>query len=728
VLWSSVALIGALLGGGLTAGQAAYGALPAPSVPSGLSPTTGLLLGAVSCVGSSFCVSVGPDVDGLLFSTPYSQVWNGRTVRTLAVPGRNPHLTGLFGISCTSAKNCVAVGGEDFEDGGQLSDAWNGSSWNILPVPKKGSSDGLNGVDCTGARTCIAVGSGPNFAMAQTWNGTSWHLTPRPVVPHRTLFSEFNGIACDGPSRCLAVGDYAAPNTEGLTALAESWNGHSWKLLPAPPDVASLKGVACPSVKVCVAVGDDGAEADVASARWNGSTWTELTTPGPPVKKDSPQVLSSVSCPSVTYCIAAGSGPGISGGILPTGAFAEKWTGGSAWTLLSVPDPPTFDFDGTVNAPASLAGVSCASRTRCLAVGGDEDTDAISSYANFAVSWNGTSWRALRTGKVDLLRGVACAPRAQCLTTGTYLAGNYSTRPLAEVWNGTSMRLVSPSGLPGVLSSASCPSASFCMAVTGASVAIWNGKQWTSSGVGDTVNRGIINYLSCVSRDFCMAIGFGNAPLSEFWNGRAWHSARIVVPKRSFTDFFPGGLSCATPSVCLAVGSLQAGNGGPIGTFAEAWNGSTWRVLRSPFQHQLSDALSAVDCRTATDCLTIGGDQGSNGTTLFTARWNGQHWKVTELPGTRRHIVWGDGSGPGSLSCPTATSCVAVGGESGNTDFTLIWNGHSWRTTKAGGPSGIFEVSCALARQCVAIGQPGTTTLAKLWNGRTWRLINTINP
>jgi hypothetical protein len=74
----------------------------------------------------------------------------------------------------------------------------------------------------------------------------------------------------------------------------------------------------------------------------------------------------------------------------------------------------------------------------------------------------------------------------------------------------------------------------------------------------------------------------------------------------------------------------------------------------------------------------------SNNSTLFTAQWNGRHWKVTKLPGIYRRIVWGAGGGPTSLSCPTATNCVAVGGQSRNTAYALTWNGHSWRTTKAG--------------------------------------------
>lgn len=447
-----------------------------------------------------------------------------------------------------------------------------------------------------------------------------------------------------------------------------------------------------------------------------------------------PADLSGISCPSVAYCIAAGSRPDIGTG---SGAFAEKWTGGPAWTLLSVPDPPDFDFDGTGSLPKSLASVSCPSRKHCLAVGGTSDIDAISSYSNFAVSWNGTSWRVLRTGKVNVFRSAACAPSASCLMTGAYLAANGATRTLTERWTSGaggpgSVRLLSPAGAPGVLSSVTCPAASFCMAAMGSSATIWNGERWNSTGVSDIVYRqGVINYLSCVSRDFCMAIGFDDSFFSEFWDGRTWHRARLVQPKRTFTNFaFPEALSCVTPSRCLLVGALDAGNGGPIGTLAEAWNGSTWRVLRSPFQHNPNDAFSAVYCRTATDCRVMGADQPADGytMTLFTAQWNGQRWTAALLPGKYPSGAW-DFSGPSGLSCPTASSCVAVGGHSGPADLTLIRTGRSWRTMTAGGPKGTFDVACASPSQCVATGQPGTvTTLAKLWNGRTWKLLKTINP
>jgi len=121
--------------------------------------------------------------------------------------------------------------------------------------------------------------------------------------------------------------------------------------------------------------------------------------------------------------------------------------------------------------------------------------------------------------------------------------------------------------------------------------------------------------------------------------------------------------------------------------------------------------------------------------TLFAALWNGQRWKVTKLPG-KYSVLWGDGAAGPSLSCASATSCVAAGSHAvapihqplNLVDLGLIWNGHTWRIDNPGGPGGVSTVSCASAGRCVAIGLPGTATLAKLWNGRTWKGIKTINP
>jgi hypothetical protein len=309
------------------------------------------------------------------------------------------------------------------------------------------------------------------------------------------------------------------------------------------------------------------------------------------------------------------------------------------------------------------------------------------------------------------------------------------------------MKLAAPPGLSSVLSAISCPTASFCLAANGSSAADWNGRRWTWTGpVAQTVRRneplGTIGNLSCASATSCLALGQPDI-FGEFWNGKSWRNAPIAVPKGKHVLVDLTSLSCVQAETkggtsCLAVGSWGADFGqGPGGSLAEAWSGGKWRILPSPGHTDGADWLTAVSCRTGPSCMAIGAKRaGGLFLKLLAARWDGQRWSVTDLPGKYANIQWsGAAEGPSSLSCPTSTRCVAVGSyfrgskqQFAQVDISLIWNGHAWRIVRPGGPAGLVTVSCSSASQCVAIGQPGTATLAKLWNGRAWKVIKTINP
>jgi hypothetical protein len=704
---------------------AAHPGLPIPGVPAN-SPLPAsaqakpmLSLGGVSCVDASFCLGAGPGNQDSVGPT-FSQIWNGRTWRTMGVPSgrRLDQNLLLLAVACHSASECVAVGGTDYGAGPQLSDAWNGRSWKMLPAPHGMRDSTLAAVACPSARECLAVGTSglaPYVVLAQIWNGTSWTLT-RPVIPPGATLDNFNGVACSGPSDCLAVGQYSTqPHGPTFTALAESWNGHTWTLLPSPSGLNELTSVACPAAKVCVGVGYGAAsspdKSSVSSALWNGSSWTPLTTPVP--VKDY-LGLSGISCPSTTDCVAIGP------------LFAERWTGGADWHPESVPDPGSAYY---------LSSVSCTSPARCLAVGGST-WGTLQSYASFAVMWNGHAWAVSRTGKVDQLLAVSCVPRGACLVTGTYLDPGDVVRTLAESWNGSRMRLVSPHGLKGALTAVSCPGRSFCAAATEYGAASWNGKHWNWSGINHTPSNSSITYLSCLSRDFCMALSDRfQGQFSEIWNGKTWTSASLKVPGSGDSGTW-GSVSCVSPDFCLAVGSWFNQSTGTGGYMTEVWNSRTWRIIP---ERGLSpaEAIGIAACRTSTDCIAIGGRELTPTTSaVIGATWNARRWKVTKIPGS-----YPPGESQSDLyqsyplSCPTATSCVWVNSFAPLTppplvftDIGLIWNGRTWRRTKPGGPQGIASVSCASPRDCVATGLPGVTTLAKLWNGSTWKVIKTINP
>ncbi len=401
-----------------------------------------------------------------------------------------------------------------------------------------------------------------------------------------------------------------------------------------------------------------------------------------------------------------------------------------------MPDPVNIAFapGGGRQSASGLNAVSCTGPARCIAVGGAGDTQALTAYAGFAVSWNGRAWNILRTGRVDGLMGVSCSSVAHCLMTGTYLTTAGQTQPLAETWNGRTARLASKSGPRGVLSAVSCVTSSFCMAAgEGRDIARWNGRRWTLSSSGPVTfidfTEVHISRVSCVSEKFCMAAG--SPTFTEFWNGTKWQVKPLVTHPGTDVETILGGLSCTKPTFCLAVGEWFEATSDKGGTLAEVWNGTRWRIIHTPGGQ--TDSFNAVSCVTTTDCMAIGSTQASfhSAVHLIAEQWNGRTWRLSHPPGSFGEQLWtGGGVGPSDISCPTATSCMAVGSHGrfdARIDVALSWNGRTWRKVKVAGPGGISSVSCAAPGHCLAIGQPGIRALAKNWNGRAWRLVKTIN-
>src|SRR6516162_1712158 len=133
--------------------------------------------------------------------------------------------------------------------------------WSVTPTPNPVIPTGrLFWVSCPAANSCMAVGgytkaSGAAVALAERWNGTSWRILPTPN-PARATVSFLFGVACSTPSACTAVGQAIIGGAS--QALAERWDGTRWSIqaTPSPPQGgAFLNGVACTSASACTAVG-----------------------------------------------------------------------------------------------------------------------------------------------------------------------------------------------------------------------------------------------------------------------------------------------------------------------------------------------------------------------------------------------------------------------------------------------------------------------------------------
>ena len=144
-----------------------------------------------------------------------------------------------------------------------LIEQWDGTSWSIVTSPNTDTSQDnlLYGVTCTSASQCWAVGYYNNGSADQTliehWNGTSWSIVTSPNGG-TTQDNELYGVTCTSASQCWAVGLYS--NGSADQTLIEHWNGTSWSIVTSPNGSTTqdnfLYGVTCTSASQCWAVGD----------------------------------------------------------------------------------------------------------------------------------------------------------------------------------------------------------------------------------------------------------------------------------------------------------------------------------------------------------------------------------------------------------------------------------------------------------------------------------------
>jgi hypothetical protein len=139
--------------------------------------------------------------------------------------------------------------------------------------------------------------------------------------------------------------------------------------------------VSCPSATFCAAVSDTGYALTYSGTSWSGGTNIAPNPPGTCSISCEHEGLTSVSCPSATFCAAVDY------------------------------DGDALTYNGTSwSAPTHIGGdedgVSCPSATFCAAVGPE-----------YALTYNGTSWSA-PTHIGGGLESVSCPSTTLCAAVG----------------------------------------------------------------------------------------------------------------------------------------------------------------------------------------------------------------------------------------------------------------------------------------------------------------------
>jgi hypothetical protein len=372
----------------------------------------------------------------------------------------------LFGVFCTSADNCWAVG----EIKGKKATVnqvlhWTGKRWFPVKVPnqagtKAGALNELFAVRCVSARDCWAVGDSQRpGSVAQLdqvlhFRGTTWTLadTPAPGGTAGGAFNSLADVACTGARSCWAVGEY------GLVAMPMQpevafnqvlhWDGTKWTFMKSPDPAGTMMGdvnllfsVRCTTPTSCWAAGTDGSLANTQNLHnemlfSNGKKWTTVKVPNPAgTSKLRINLLNTLACTAKPNCWAVGV-EGNLGNSKTTKQFehnqALHWNG-QHWVVVKTPDP-----DKVLD---ELIGVTCVAAQDCWAVGSAGSRPGL----NVAMHWNGAKWSlapAVNGGgtgmnTVNILESVRCTSHSSCWAVGNSEVNDTNDANQILHWNGT---------------------------------------------------------------------------------------------------------------------------------------------------------------------------------------------------------------------------------------------------------------------------------------------------
>ena len=359
----------------------------------------------------------------------------------------------------------------------------------------------------------------------------------------------------------------------GIGTFAGSWS------IPTTSSGVVPDAVACVTSNWCEGVGAQASPAEPGALQWNGSNWNSQSA-----APSSDGDFLSVSCSSSSFCVATGATG--NDGLDP---LLEMWNG-TSWTTPSLPIPGSW-YD------IQIASVSCVSTTSCMAVGWHDPDEGIGTGTGFAMQWNGADWTldsAIPTpagSGFSGLFGVSCQASSSCIAVGLYAAGlGDRLLPLVVSWNGSTWSFddaPDPSNGQGAqFSSVSCTPSS-CMAV------------------GDYYN------------------GTNGVPMADWWNGTTWASVPPPAPSGAYESNLDSG-SCVSSTACMAVGYSYASSSGPQSAIAYAWDGTAWTVETLPSGPNGDPySLDGISCASITSCLAVGSvDSGAESGTGITANFN----------------------------------------------------------------------------------------------------------
>lgn len=182
-----------------------------------------------------------------------------------------------------------------------------------------------------------------------------------------------------------------------------------------------------------------------------------------------------------------------------------------------------------------------------------------------------------------------------------------------------------------------------------------------------------------------------------------------------------------------ALVALVAAGLPPFGSRTTRHGGTTVTVaLPTASAIHVPGELDALSCPTSTSCWAVGVHYGPKNRAVAGQPPDEPATLIEHWSGGQWHIVPSptltDFAPLVAVSCPTATDCVAGGRGFGDfgVGYSETWTGHRWRLIAPPYYGGTpWTVSCPRLNECVGTYHDhGYNFWAELWNGRKWLLLD----
>ena len=419
----------------------------------------GLALYGVSCTSAGNCTAVGQYPLGWMYVTESSGVWG----HPAAVPGAGAGA--LYGVSCTDATDCTAVG----TDGNYPAYATEtAGTWGPAHEVTTLGNGALYGVSCADATDCTAVGFQGNYAIYVTESSGVW--SGATVIPDPRGNPVLSSVSCTDATDCTAVGYEWGVGVQAnrqpiyATETSGSWSGATE--ISAPVGGAGFFGISCIDATDCTAVGYDNGSSQPFYATETSGSWSGATEISAPYPESG---FNGISCTDATDCTAVGT-DALSNPIAATesggiwGAATEVFAPSAVASGLAGQYAHGCSGIGSGCGPDTdtFYAVSCTSATDCTAVGVDDNQTG----QPIAATETSGVWGAVTEFLPDSavpprgqFYGVSCASAGDCTAVGEDNNGQpiYATET-SGVW-GAVHELTPVLGGGGYLNAVNCTDA-----------------------------------------------------------------------------------------------------------------------------------------------------------------------------------------------------------------------------------------------------------------------------